>query len=109
MRALGVSSTTRVPSLPDVPTIAEAGVTGFDAVGWTLISCAAATPHRSSTGLHAELKTVAATPDDSGADVRLGTPPGRTARRRRELQKFLGSEIDRWGGIIERAGVAKSQ
>ena len=44
VRALGVSSTTRVPALPDVPTIAEAGVPGFDAVGWTLISAPAATP-----------------------------------------------------------------
>src|SRR5262249_22517162 len=44
VRALGVSSTTRVPALPDVPTIAEAGVPGFDAVGWTMICAPSATP-----------------------------------------------------------------
>ena len=44
VRALGVTSTERVPALPDVPTIAEAGVPGFDAVGWTLILAPAGTP-----------------------------------------------------------------
>jgi tripartite-type tricarboxylate transporter receptor subunit TctC len=44
VRPLGVSSTIRVPALPDVPTIDEAGVPGFDAVGWTLICAPAATP-----------------------------------------------------------------
>lgn len=40
LRPLGVSSTERLPALPEVPTIAEAGVPGFDAVGWTLNLCA---------------------------------------------------------------------
>src|SRR5262245_10228913 len=44
VRALGVSSTARVPALPDVPTIAESGVPGFDAVGWTMICAPSATP-----------------------------------------------------------------
>ena len=51
VRALGVTSTMRVPALPDMPTIVEAGVPGFDAVGWTLISRAegdAAAGHRSA-------------------------------------------------------------
>src|SRR5262249_22894461 len=43
VRALGVSSTARVPALPNVPTIAESGVPGFDAVGWTMI-CAPRNP-----------------------------------------------------------------
>jgi tripartite-type tricarboxylate transporter receptor subunit TctC len=108
VRALGVSSTIRVPALPNVPTIAEAGVPGFDAVGWTLICAPSATPKPIVDRLHKELKAVAATPDVNALFVRLGViavdspPPA-------ELQKFLASEIDRWGALIERAGLAKTQ
>ena len=52
----GVSSATRVPALPDVPTIAESGVPGFDAVGWTMICAPSATPRPVIHRLHAELK-----------------------------------------------------
>ena len=108
VRALGVSSTVRVPALPDVPTIAEQGVTGFDAVGWTMICAPAATPKPIIERLAAELKAVAATADINALITRAGliavdSPPPA------ELQKFLATEIDRWGDLIERAGLAKSQ
>jgi tripartite-type tricarboxylate transporter receptor subunit TctC len=108
VRALGVTSTTRVPALPDVPTIAEAGVAGFDAVGWTMICAPAATPKPIIERLNAELNTAAAAPDIRELIVKLGTipvPPASPA----ELQKFLAAEIERWGHLIEKAGLAKSQ
>jgi tripartite-type tricarboxylate transporter receptor subunit TctC len=108
VRALGVSSATRVPALPDVPTIAESGVPGFDAVGWTMICAPAATPKPVIDRLHAELKAVAATPEVRDVMVRIGTIPVDSPPPA-ELQKFLASEIDRWGNLIERAGLAKSQ
>jgi len=108
VRALGVTSTTRVPALPDTPTIAEAGVPGFNAVGWTLISAPKATPQPVIDRLAAELKTIAATPEIRALIVKLGTVPVDSPSPP-ELQKFLASEIDRWGGIVERAGVAQSQ
>ena len=74
VRALGVSSTTRVRALPDVPTIAESGVPGFDAVGWTMI-CAPANAKPVIDRLHAELKAVAAMPDVRDTIVRIGTIP----------------------------------
>ncbi len=88
MRALGVSSTARVPALPDVPTIAEAGVPGFDAVGWTLICAPAATPKPIIDRLHTELKAVAATPEIKALIERLGTIPVDSPPPA-ELQKFL--------------------
>jgi tripartite-type tricarboxylate transporter receptor subunit TctC len=108
VRALGVSSTTRVPALPNVPTIAEAGVPGFDAVGWTMICAPSATPKPVIDRLHNELKAVAAMPDIRAMMVRLGTIPVDSAPPP-ELQKFLAAEIDRWGDLIERAGLAKTQ
>jgi tripartite-type tricarboxylate transporter receptor subunit TctC len=108
VRALGVTSTTRVPAAPDIPTIAEAGVAGFDAVAWTLMGVPAATPKPIIDRLHAELKAAAATPEIQALMVRLGTIPVDSPAPA-EVQKFLASEIDRWSDIIERAGVAQSQ
>jgi tripartite-type tricarboxylate transporter receptor subunit TctC len=108
VRALGVTSTTRVPVAPDIPTIAEAGVPGFDAVGWTILCVPSATPKPVVDRLHVELKAVAAAPDIHAMSIRLGTIPVESPSPA-ELQTFLATEIDRWGGIIERAGVAKSQ
>ena len=108
VRALGVSSTQRVPAASDIPTIAEAGVPGFDAVGWTLICVPAATPKPIVDRLYAEINAIAAMPDINAMMIRLGTIPVKSPPPA-ELQKFLASEIGRWGDIIERAGVAKSQ
>jgi tripartite-type tricarboxylate transporter receptor subunit TctC len=108
VRALGVSSTVRVPALADVPTIAEAGVPGFDAVGWTLVCAPSATPKPIIERLHTELGAVAAMPEVRDLIVRLGTIPVDSPPPA-ELQKFLALEIDRWGDLIERAGLAKSQ
>jgi tripartite-type tricarboxylate transporter receptor subunit TctC len=58
--------------------------------------------------LHAELKAVVALPEVNALIVRLGTIPVQSPSPP-ELQKFLASEMDRWGRLIERAGLAKSQ
>jgi len=108
VRALGVSSTARVPALPNVPTIAESGVPGFDAVGWTMICAPSATPKPVIDRLHVELKAVAATPEVRDVIVRIGTIPVDSPPPT-ELQKFLASEIDRWGSLIQRAGLAKTE
>jgi tripartite-type tricarboxylate transporter receptor subunit TctC len=107
VRPLGVSSTIRVPALPDVPTIDEAGVRGFDAVGWTLICAPAATPKPIVERLNAELKKAAAAPEVQSLMIRLGTVPVQSPAPA-ELQKFLASEIERWGDLIKRAGVANT-
>jgi tripartite-type tricarboxylate transporter receptor subunit TctC len=107
VRALGVSSTERVPALPDVPTVAEAGVPGFDAVGWTLFLAPAGTPKPIIDRLSKELSEVAQTPDVQELIVRLGTIPVKSPTPP-ELERFLAAEIDRWGKLIERASMAKT-
>jgi tripartite-type tricarboxylate transporter receptor subunit TctC len=97
-----------VAVLPDVPTIAEAGVPGFDAVGWTLICAPSATPKPIVDRLHSELNAVAKTPDVKALIERLGLIPVDSPPPA-QLQKFLADEIDHWGKLIERAGLAKSQ
>jgi tripartite-type tricarboxylate transporter receptor subunit TctC len=107
VRALAVTSTERVPALPDLPTIAESGVPGFDAVGWTLICAPAATPRPIIDRLSAELAAAAEAPDIRALIIKLGTLPVKSPSPA-ELQTFLAAEIKRWGELIERAGVAKS-
>lgn len=108
VRALGVSSTTRVAVLPDVPPIADNGVPGFDAVAWLMAVAPAAVPPAIVDKLHADLKAVVAAPDTQQKLVKLGvipidTPPVPA------LQTFVKSEIGRWGKVVEHAGLAGSE
>jgi tripartite-type tricarboxylate transporter receptor subunit TctC len=107
VRALGVTSTERVPAMPDVPTIAESGLPGFDAVGWTLMCVPTATPKPIVNLLSAELLAATQTPEVQKLIIELGTIPVKSPPPA-ELQKFLAAEIDRWGELIKRAGVAKT-
>ena len=63
IRALGVSSTTRLAPVPDIPTLAEAGVPGFDFVSWQMIVAPAGTPKPIVDRLHRELKAIIALPE----------------------------------------------
>jgi tripartite-type tricarboxylate transporter receptor subunit TctC len=108
VRALGVSSTTRVAVLPDVPPIAENGVPGFDAAAWLMFVAPAAVPPPAVDKLHADLKAIVAAPETQQKLVELGvipidTPPIPT------LQAFVKSEITRWAKVVEHAGLAGSE
>lgn len=107
VRALGVTSTERVPAMADVPTIAEAGVPGFDAVGWTIISAPSATPRPVIHLLAKEISIATQEPDVQTVITNIGALPEKSPSPD-EIQKFLASEIARWGALIERAGAAKS-
>jgi tripartite-type tricarboxylate transporter receptor subunit TctC len=108
VRALGVSSLTRVPAAPNIPTLSEAGLPGFDSVGWLLMVAPAGTPKPIVDRLHAELKIAAQLPDIHKQMIDLGTIPVDSPPPA-ELKSFLASEIARWGSIIDKAGVAGSQ
>jgi putative tricarboxylic transport membrane protein len=108
VRALGVSSTTRVAVLPNVPPIAQNGVPGFDAVAWLMVVAPTAVPPAIVDKLHADLKAIVAAPATQQTLVKLGvipidTPPVPA------LQTFVKSEIVRWGRVVEHAGLAGSQ
>jgi tripartite-type tricarboxylate transporter receptor subunit TctC len=108
LRPLGVSSSERLPALPDVPTIAEAGVPGFDAVGWTLICAPAKTPRPIVDRLHQAISVAVAKPEVQKFINEIGDLPAQDASPD-QLQRFLASEIKRWGALIDQAGLAKSQ
>jgi tripartite-type tricarboxylate transporter receptor subunit TctC len=107
LRALAVTTSTRSSQLPELSTVAEAGVPGFDAVGWTLFLAPAGTPKPIIDRLSTELSAIAQTPDIQALIVRLGTIPVKSPTPP-ELETFLATEIERWGKLIERAGMANT-
>jgi tripartite-type tricarboxylate transporter receptor subunit TctC len=108
VRPLGVSTKARVPNIPDVPPIAEAGVPNFDAASWQMIVAPAKTPRPVIDKLHADIKSVLAMPDIQEGITKSGM--GLMDSPSVEgLQDFIKSEIVRWGQVVEQAGIAGSQ
>jgi tripartite-type tricarboxylate transporter receptor subunit TctC len=108
VRALAVSSTTRLGPLPDIPTVAEAGVPGFDFVSWQLIVAPTGTPKDIVDKLHAEFMAILALPEIKEEFAKTGRI-GVDSPKPSELQKFVQSEIVRLGKVVEQAGIARSQ
>lgn len=103
LRALAVTTAERVPSMPDVPTFAEAGISGMEAATFTGLLAPKGTPPDILHRLSAALTKILADPtiiqrfDDLGAQARASTPEAFT--------KYLAAEDARWSSIIERAGI----
>jgi tripartite-type tricarboxylate transporter receptor subunit TctC len=108
VRALGVSSITRVPAAPEIPTIAEAGVPGFEAVGWAMMVAPANTPQEVVNKLYAEMKGILALPDIQQQAINLGMIPVDSPSPEKQ-QQFINSEIVRWAKVVQQAGIAGSE
>jgi len=108
LRTLGVSSLTRVPLAPDIPTLAEAGVPGFEAVSWHLIVAPAETPMNIVARLHTELKEVVATPVVQKQLFDLALIPIDTPSVD-ELRRFVEMETVNWGRLAQQVGIAGSE
>ena len=108
VRALAVTTKERVSVVPDIPTIAESGVPGFDGAGWGMMAAPAATPKQIVGRLHAELKAIIGSPEIQDQILKLGMLPG-TNSSREELQPFINSEMERWGKIVRQVGLAGTQ
>jgi tripartite-type tricarboxylate transporter receptor subunit TctC len=107
-RVLGVSGTTRMSPLPDVPTLAEAGVPGFDFVSWQMIAAPAGTPKQIVDKLYRELKAILALPEILEEYERTARTPVESPPPEAQLA-FVRSEITRLGKVVEAAGIARSQ
>jgi tripartite-type tricarboxylate transporter receptor subunit TctC len=107
IRALGVSSKTRVGVLPDVPPIADA-LPGFEAVSWHLVVAQTGTPRKIVDRLHDEFKTVIKSPEIWQQMISMGLIPIDTPSVE-ELQNFVKSEIVRWGKLVQQVGIAGTE
>jgi len=103
LRALAVTSLKRMPGLPDVPTLDEAGVKGYESLSWSGIVAPAATPKPVIAKLNAAIERVLAMPDvrkkfaDLGVDP-VGGPPEAFARH-------IRAESEKWGRVVKAANI----
>lgn len=103
--ALGSSGPKRSEAHPDIPTVAEGGVPGFDVVSWNAFFVRAETPKEIITTLSAAMREVLADPDTRKRALELGIETrGSTPE---EVGKRLTDDIARWSSVIEKAGVEK--
>ena len=102
LRALAVTSASRFPALPDVPTMQEAGVAGFEATAWFGIVAPKATPEPIIRRLNAEVNKALAMPDvkekllQQGAEASPESPE--------EFGAFIHNEVVKWGKVVKASG-----
>jgi tripartite-type tricarboxylate transporter receptor subunit TctC len=103
LRVIAVTSAKRVSSLPEVPTVAESGVPGYEATSWYMLLVPGRTPAAIVAKLNAETVKSLKANDMVGMLARAGTDPlGNTPH---EAMEFLKVEIARWGKVIKQAGI----
>src|SRR4051812_24974365 len=102
LRALAVTTARRSASVPDLPTVSEAGVPGFEAVTWHGVVVPAATPAPRVERLNRDIVRALAQPDlrerlaALGAELHPGTP--------REFADYIASEIPKWSKVVRDSG-----
>jgi len=102
IKALAVTTKNRYAELPDVPTLDEAGVRGYDATIWLALLAPPGTPHDIVAKLNASITKILSTPEakklmaSAGVDVATGSPE--------ELAALMRSELDRWGKVVRETG-----
>ncbi len=108
LRPLAVSSAVRSPALPDVPTLAEAGVPDFEATAWFGVQAPARTPRAIIARLGAEMDAIVKEPAvqarfaELGADIPRLTPDGGTSPEAYEA--FIAAEIRKWAEVVRVSG-----
>ena len=99
---LGTTGKKRLPALPDTPAIAEV-VPGFDADGWQGVEAPAGTPPAVIDRLNKEIAAVLALPETGSKFDTLGIQAWATSPA--EMTRIIAADIDKWGGVIRRAGI----
>jgi len=102
LKALAVTTTKRSPQMPEVPTIAEAGVPGYEALVWVGLLAPAGTPHDIIAKLNAEVAKLLHAPDVVQLFAASGVEPSPTTPE--EFGAYLKSEFDKWGKAVRDSG-----
>ncbi|MFL6971905.1 MAG: Bug family tripartite tricarboxylate transporter substrate binding protein [Xanthobacteraceae bacterium] len=108
VRAIGVSTKARLAAFPQVPTVDESGVPGFDVAGWFMLTAPAETPRPIVDKLHATLKSILDAPEMKEQIARLSLVPMETPAVE-DMRGFVKSEVVRWGKVVQAAGIAGTE
>jgi tripartite-type tricarboxylate transporter receptor subunit TctC len=103
LRALGMTSAKRTRAAPEVPTVAEQGLPGYESSLWYALLAPAATPQTIIKRLHAETVKILKMPDISELLLSQGAEP--VGNSPQELSRFIKSDIDRWTQVINGANI----
>jgi tripartite-type tricarboxylate transporter receptor subunit TctC len=102
VRVIAVTSTTRSPLLPAVPTVSESGLPGYDVSSWYGMYCAAGTPGTIVTKLNAEIAAALRAPDVTERLSSLGAQPKPTSPE--EFGRITRDEIKKWAKVVQESG-----
>jgi tripartite-type tricarboxylate transporter receptor subunit TctC len=108
IRALGVTAAQRVSLVPDVPTIAEAGVPGYNASAWQALVAPGKTPDDIVDKINGTMREVLAE-TDVRSRISLAAMVPLDGSTPDKLRTFVKSELDVWASVVKRAGLAGSQ
>lgn len=103
VRPLAVTSAKRLSSLPDVPTVMEAGVPGYEASLWMALMAPPALPSAIAARLNHELNAVLESPESRGSLVAQGVEPEPGAAG--AVPERIRTDIEKWRAVIKRAGI----
>jgi len=103
VRPIAVGTPKRSPSLPDVPTVAESGFSGFDASLWLAIMAPAGTPPAVIDRLHKEIVAVIGSPDAADALAKAGAEP--ISSTPAELASMVKDGVGKYAKIVKQAGI----
>jgi len=102
LRAIAVSSMKRSPILPDVPTVNESGLPGFEVSSWYGIFAPAATPKQAVAKVNADMQFVLASAGMKAKLAPLGAEPAPTTPE--DFARFVRAEIEKWAGVVKASG-----
>jgi tripartite-type tricarboxylate transporter receptor subunit TctC len=103
IRVLAVTSLTRAASLPEVPTLDEAGVKGFEATAWFGLYMPAANGNAAYTRMVDIMKEILASPAIAEKFATQGVAPGKLAGA--DFTRFVDAEIKKWSAVVNTANV----
>jgi tripartite-type tricarboxylate transporter receptor subunit TctC len=103
LKALAVTTAKRAPQLPDVPTLQEAGVPGYDASVWLALLGPAGMPRDIVTRLNTEIGKLMADPETRKTLIDAGVEP--TPSTPEEMAEYLQQELTRWGKVVKDADI----
>ncbi|MDQ6923484.1 MAG: tripartite tricarboxylate transporter substrate binding protein [Pseudomonadota bacterium] len=103
LKALGVGSAKRIAALPDLPTISEAGVPGYEVTNWWGIVVPAGTPRSVIERLHNDLSAIVASPETKKRFETEGAEP--LSMSPDEFGRFIAAETVKWARVVKGAGI----